>query len=87
MKVLVSKTNMMQEKSVRQKKRQNSGMLRGLGCFLGRKWAVAVPIFTLFNFSFFLFPSSDLFLCQITSTKYAQTEKKRPLKKKVKKKM
>ena len=29
------------------------------------------------------FPSSDLFLCQITSTKYAQIEKKRPLKKKV----
>ena len=50
MKVLLSKTNVMQEKSVRQKERQNSGMLRGLGCFLGRKWAVAVPIFTLFNF-------------------------------------
>ena len=49
-KVLLSKTNVMQEKSVRQKKRQNSGMLRGLGCFLGIKWAVAVPIFTLFNF-------------------------------------
>ena len=31
-------------------KRQNSGMLRGLGCFLGRKLAVAVPIFTLFIF-------------------------------------
>ena len=25
-------------------------MLRGLGCFLGIKWAVAVPIFTLFHF-------------------------------------
>ena len=25
-------------------------MLRGLGCSLGIKWAVAVPIFTLFNF-------------------------------------
>ena len=49
-KVLLSKTNVMQEKSARQKKRQNSGMLRGLGCFLGIKWAVAVPIFTLFNF-------------------------------------
>ena len=48
--VLLSKTNVMQEKSVCQKKRQNSGMLRGLGCFLGIKWAVAVPIFTLFNF-------------------------------------
>ena len=24
-------------------KRQNSGMLRGLGCFLGRNWAVVVP--------------------------------------------
>ena len=46
-----------QEKSVRQKKRQNSGMLRGLGCFLGIKWAVAVPIFTLFNF----FPLQDYF--------------------------
>ena len=31
-------------------KRQNCGILRGLGCFLGRKWAVAVPIFTQFNF-------------------------------------
>ena len=49
-KVLLSKTNVMQEKSVRQKKRQTSGMLRGLGCFLGIKWAVAVPIFTQFNF-------------------------------------
>ena len=49
-KVLPGKTNVMQEKSVRHKKRQNSGMLRGLGCFLGIKWAVAVPIFTLFNF-------------------------------------
>ena len=25
-------------------------MYRGFGCFLGRKWAVVVPIFTLFNF-------------------------------------
>ena len=49
-KVLLSKTNVMQEKSVRQKQRQNSGMLRGLRCFLGIKWAVVVPIFTLFNF-------------------------------------
>ena len=49
-KVLLSKTNVMQEKSVRQQKRQNCGMLRGLGWFLGIKWAVAVPIFTLFNF-------------------------------------
>ena len=50
-KVLPSKTNVMQENSVRQKKkRQNSCMLRVLGCFLGIKWAVAVPIFTLFNF-------------------------------------
>ena len=50
-KVLLSKKNVMQEKSVCQKKkRQNSGMLRGLGCFLGIKWAVAVPVFTLFNF-------------------------------------
>ena len=36
--------------SPKKKKRQNSGMLRGLGCFLGRKWAIAVPIFTLINF-------------------------------------
>ena len=56
-KVLLNKTNVMQEKSVRQKKRQNSGMLRGLGCFLGIKWAVAVPIFTIFN----IFPLQTYF--------------------------
>ena len=45
-KVLLSKANVMQEKSVRQNKRQNCSMLRGFGCFLGRKihlfagWAV-----------------------------------------------
>ena len=44
MKVLLSKTNVMQVKSVRQKERQSSRV------FLGIKWAVAVPIFTLFNF-------------------------------------
>ena len=56
------KVHLMQEKSVRQKKRQKSGMQKGLGCFFFvRKRAVAVPIFTPF-----IFPSSDLFLCQIT---------------------
>ena len=38
-------------------KRQNSSMLRGLGCFLGIKWAAAVPIFTLFN----IFPLQTYF--------------------------
>ena len=56
-KVLLSKTNVMQEKSVRQKKRQNSGMSRGLGCFLGIKWAVARAdnlVLVKFGFSAFL---------------------------------
>ena len=58
------KVLLMQEKSVRQKKRQKSGMQNGIRMFFFffvRKWAVAVPIFTPF-----IFPSSDLFLCQIT---------------------
>ena len=76
-KVLLSKTNVMQEKSVRQKKRQNSGMLRGLGCFLGIKWAVAVPIFTLFNF----FPLQTYFyakshLLSMLKSKKATAEEK-----------
>ena len=60
-KVLLSKTNVMQEKSVREKEGQNCAaaraMLRELGCFffLGRIWTVAVPIFTAFNFSLFRF--------------------------------
>ena len=41
-KVLLSKTNVMQEKSVRQIKRQNCGMLRGLRCFVGKKWAAGI---------------------------------------------
>ena len=36
-------------------------MLRGLGCFLGIKWAVAVPIFTLFNF----FPLQTYFYAKL----------------------
>ena len=78
-KVLLSKANVMQEKSVRQNKRQNCGILRGLGFFFFRqKMGCSGANFR----SIETFPSADLSLCQITSTKYAQTEKKRPLKKK-----
>ena len=72
---------MMQEKSVRQKKRQNSGMLRGFRCFLGIKWAVAVPIFTLFNF----FPLQTYFYAKshLHVLSMLKSKKKRPLKKKV----
>ena len=74
-KVLLSKTNVMQEKLVRQKKRKNSGMLKGLGCFLGRKWAVAVPIFTLFSlFKLIFMPNHIYEVC--SNRKKATAEEK-----------
>ena len=78
-KVLLSKTNVMQEKSVHQKKGKNSGMLRGLGCFLGIKWAVAVPIFTVFNFfplQTYFYAKSHL-LSMLKSKKKATAEEKK----------
>ena len=78
-KVLLSKINVMQEKSVRQKKRQNCGMLRGYGCFLGIKWAVAVPFFTLFKFfpvqTYFYAKSYLLSTCMLKSKKATAEEK------------
>ena len=51
----------------------------GIRVFFRHKMGCSVANFHTIKF----FPSSDLFLCHITSTKYAQIEKKRPLKKKV----
>ena len=70
-KVLLSKTNVMQEKSVRQKKKTKLWHVKGIRVFFRQKMGCSGANFRRTSF----FPSSDLFSCQITYTKYAQTEK------------
>ena len=52
-KVLLSKINVMHEQSACQKEKTKLWHVKGIRVFFRQKWTVAVPIFTLFSFSFF----------------------------------